>query len=135
MSVLISSHEEIGQLCDYLQKYAERKSYIYLRMGDDLPLHDNIRWFMDRLWSANQFAYYFTYGEAEIQTFTYERLKSDKIQNGHRLSSQEFLNKFSMLIYNTVTNCGRSFVSYEDQARADNIKSVIKDDIIERLSA
>lgn len=109
----------------------ERELY-HCRAGKDLADLDNaIKCFVDRLYIANQLAYYYQYpDEGEGDKMSIKRLDEGDFRDVMPLRMRGFVDKAKLLRYNLFTNNGRSFLGREDVERFDRLIDHAKEIII-----
>jgi hypothetical protein len=113
------------------------ESKIFKMNGDDED--KRIKCFFDRVFIANQLAYYTSYQDEcdEKGAFKIERLQDEDIapfsksRNRCLNSARAIYNELTSIRYNLISQAGRSFLDEQDSERLENLINHMAHEIIE----
>lgn len=143
MSVLILDEKEMNDLFNIIlhlnskqsvfdgnQRYETDQIYqAYKNMKDkdenfsmEYLEENKIRWFIDRIYFANQIAYYYQYKHNLEEDFKYNHIGESLTISIMNRNERKALKALKSLTYNLYTNNGNSFISREDMEFIERIE-------------
>ena len=157
MSVLVENKEKYGALADYIQMKNSRTDgyFSFLTHDEKMEMEhlkhqlkdfdeyehteNRINCFVDRLYIANQLAWYYNYGDWYNQENgdghdktkgPIDRLEKNDVKNGMSMNTKRALKLLNSVSYNIYTNGGNSFLSKKDSEKLDRMIEQLKSEII-----